>query len=162
MEAVSVDVLKNSARIWVYQADRILNEQEVQCISKKLERFLSQWNTHGKPLAAEAWLDDSLFIVLAVDEDRQLASGCSIDQSVHFIREIGSRLNIDFFDRMTFSYRDTEGNPQLVGAQDLPKLYKKGVIEDETLFYDTLVTDKGKWKTDRLKPLINSWQTKFL
>src|SRR5690625_2059615 len=97
IDTVQNKSLTADSRIWIYQADRFLNDQEIININKKLEGLLAQWNTHGKPLAAEAWVEERLFLILAVDESKQYASGCSIDQSTNFIRTIGNRLNVDFF-----------------------------------------------------------------
>lgn len=162
METLSHGSLSKQARIWIYKSDRILNDKEEACLEKKLTAFLDQWNTHGKSLVAEAWIEDSVFIILAVDEDQQLASGCSIDQSVHFIRQIGDRMNIDFFDRMVFVYRDDEDEVQFVNARDLPKCYERGMIHDQTKFYNTLLDKKGEWLESRLQPLEKSWHRKFL
>lgn len=154
--------LTAESRIWIYQADRFLNDQEISNIYKKLEGLLAQWNTHGKPLSAEAWVEERLFLILAVDESKQYASGCSIDQSTNFIRTIGNRINVDFFNRMNFVYQDESGEPQLVSDKELPKLYEKGEVSDRTLFYDTTLAQKGLWTEEKLKPLADSWHKRFL
>lgn len=162
MNTIKANTLKDEARIWIYQADRILNGQEVACINKKLEKWQSEWNTHGKTLYNDAWVEDNLFLILAVDESRQPASGCSIDSSVHFIRKLGARINVDFFDRMNFAYQDNGGHTQLTTSKELPKLYEKGLVDDETLFYDTTRNTKGDWKRGKLIPLKDSWHKRFL
>lgn len=154
--------LTADSRIWIYQADRFLNDQEIININEKLEGLLAQWNTHGKPLTAEAWVEERLFLILAVDESKQYASGCSIDQSTNFIRTIGNRLNIDFFNRMNFVYQDEEGQPQIVSDKELPKLYENGTVCDQTCFYDTTLQKKGDWNDQKLKPLKDSWHRRFL
>jgi len=162
MDAVDIETLPDEANLWVYQADRLLNEQEVACISKKLEKWQLEWNTHGLALYSEAWIEDQLFLILAIDESRQPASGCSIDQSVHFIRQIGSRINVDFFDRMNFAYQDEEGRVKLTTDKEIGRLYEKGQITDDTLFFDTTISTKGEWKKQKLTPLKDSWHRRFL
>lgn len=162
MVASDVDILKDEARIWIYQADRLLNDQEIDCISKKLDKWQREWNTHGKPLYSEAWIEDNLFLILAVDESRQPASGCSIDSSVHFIRQLGDRINVNFFERMNFAYLDQDGEIHLTSDKEIKRLYKKGKIEDETLFYNTTLNKKGDWQEHKLVPLKESWHKRFL
>lgn len=162
METLHAETLTDQARVWIYQADRKLNEKEVSCISRKLEKWQEEWNTHGRALYSEAWVEDQLFLILAVDESRQPASGCSIDSSVHFIRQIGNRINVDFFDRMNFSYQDNDGQVCLTTDKELSRLYDKGMITDDTLFYDTTIRTKGEWKTQKLIPLKESWHQRFL
>lgn len=158
----STEVLTDEARIWIYQSDRVLNEQEIECISRKLEKWQNEWNTHGKPLYSEAWIEDLLFLILAVDESRQPASGCSIDSSVHFIRQLGDRLSLNFFERLNFAYLDDDGKIQLTTNQELKRLYAKGIVHDDTLFYDTTLQKKGDWKERKLVPLKQSWHQRFL
>lgn len=162
METTYAQTLTDEARIWIYQADRLLNEQEIACISRKLDKWQSEWNTHGKPLYSSAWVEDNLFLILAVDESRQAASGCSIDSSVHFIRQIGSRININFFERKNFAYVNEEGQIQLTSDKEMARLHQKGVISDETLFYDTTLSRKGDWQDRKLVPLKDSWHKRFL
>ncbi len=162
METLHTETLTDQARIWIYQADRILNDQEVSCISRKLEKRQEDWNTHGRPLYSEAWVEDQLFLILAIYESRQPASGCSIDSSIHFIRQIGARINVDFFDRMNFAYQDKDGQVHLTTDKEISRLYDKGLITDDTLFYDTTVHSKEKWKNKKLLPLKDSWHQRFL
>ena len=54
MIASDAEILNDNARIWIYQADRVLNDQEIDCISKKLEKWQQEWNTHGKALSNAA------------------------------------------------------------------------------------------------------------
>lgn len=162
MEILQAKALTNQARVWIYQADRKLNDQEVACITRKLEKWQKEWNTHGRPLYSEAWVEDQLFLILAVDESQQPASGCSIDSSVHFIRQIGNRINVNFFDRMNFAYQDTQGQVHLTTDKEISRLYKKGLIHNDTLFYDTTITTKGKWKNQKFIPLKESWHQRFL
>lgn len=162
MIASDAEILNDNARIWIYQADRVLNDQEIDCISKKLEKWQQEWNTHGKPLSNAAWIEDKLFLILAVDESKQPASGCSIDSSVHFIRQLGDRLNINFFERLNFVYQDSDGEMQITTDKELKRLYTKGIVDDHTLFYDTTLSTLGAWKEDKLVPLKDSWHKRFL
>jgi len=68
MIASDAEILNDNARIWIYQADRVLNDQEIDCISKKLEKWQQEWNTHGKPLNLIAELRVGDAIVVEVPE----------------------------------------------------------------------------------------------
>lgn len=87
------------SKLWLYQANRILNKAELDEITAKLESFAQNWAAHGKPLRARtAILYDSL-LVFMVDGNSENASGCSIDSSVRFVKNIGEEYAIDFMDR---------------------------------------------------------------
>ncbi len=88
------------SKVWIYTANRVLNQNEQVFIEKELNIFTKNWAAHGSGLKAEGIIEHNRFIVLAVDETTVGASGCSIDSSVKFIKAIGEELNIDFFDRL--------------------------------------------------------------
>jgi hypothetical protein len=86
--------------VWVYTANRELSVSEQDAITAKLEPFISGWAAHGHGLLGKSIIIKNRFVILAVDESNATASGCSIDTSVRFIKELGQELNIDFFDRL--------------------------------------------------------------
>ena len=92
--------LPKDARLWVYQANRVIAADEKAEISSILNQFISSWAAHGVPLKAETLLLKDHFIIFGVDE-KQEASGCSIDRSVKLMKEIGKKFNIDFFNRLS-------------------------------------------------------------
>ena len=87
------------SRIWIYQADRILSKTEQSWILEQLEVFVPTWANHGKQLSSTAFIVNDCQIVLVVNEAMIGASGCSIDSSVRFIKQIGSELGVNFFNR---------------------------------------------------------------
>src|SRR5579871_543319 len=91
---IFIDMPLNS-KIWIYQADRFMTEEETAFIENILKEFTHSWESHGQPLKAEFNICHRLFILLAVDEEIKDASGCSVDKSVHIIKMIGQKLNID-------------------------------------------------------------------
>ena len=47
---VDFNDLPNTARIWVYQADRELNSTQVEEMQKALKDFIEDWTRHGEDL----------------------------------------------------------------------------------------------------------------
>jgi len=92
--------LAPDSRIWIYTSDRVLTEEESNSIREQLELFVQKWSTHGSSMKAYSDVLLERFIVIAADEKYLAASGCSIDSSVRFIKEIGVEFKINFFDRM--------------------------------------------------------------
>jgi hypothetical protein len=92
--------LPKDARLWVYQANRVIDADEKAEISSILNQFISSWAAHGVPLKAETLVLKDHFIIFGVDEKQIAASGCSIDSSVKLMKEIGEKFTIDFFDRL--------------------------------------------------------------
>ena len=92
--------LNENAKVWVYQSDRELTIEDEIRIRTALKDFVSGWNAHGTQLTGDYCIVHNRFVMLAVDESKAGASGCSIDSSVKVIKELGRELNINFFDRL--------------------------------------------------------------
>ena len=97
---MSLSNLSPSSKIWVYKSNRELTSSEQELIRKELDIFIPQWASHGNKLFGGAEVVEDWFVILAVDETQSMASGCSIDTSVQFMKALGKELNVDFFDRM--------------------------------------------------------------
>ena len=94
------DHLPGSSKVWIYQSDRELTSNEREVLIKDLKIFIQDWAAHGNQLYGDVLIKNNRFVILAVDETKSGVSGCSIDSSVRKMKELGSALNIDFFNRM--------------------------------------------------------------
>jgi hypothetical protein len=147
--------LHENSRIWVYQSNQFLSEEQVSLVELKLKSFVSGWNNHGTALKGEGLVLFNLFIVLAVDESEIGASGCSIDSSMRIIKELESELGVSFTDRMKLAY--LEDKIILTSLQELPSTVHEG-----TWVFNNLVTNLGEWKSSWLAPLQKTWVKRFL
>src|ERR1700744_963219 len=95
-----------NSRVWVYQANRKLNDDEVNDITKRLDDFTTMWTAHNHQLKAKGEIRYNRFIILIVDETQAGASGCSIDKSVRFIQDLEQQFGIHLLDRFNLAYRD--------------------------------------------------------
>lgn len=136
--------LPGSSRVWVYQSQTKMSLEVQEAIQAKLAVFVQGWAAHGNELFGAAEIIDDYFIVLAVDESKVPASGCSIDTSVHFIRQIGQDFQLDFFNRMNI----------LIIENDTPKIIHFNDISNysDSIVYNPLVQSLGE--------LRNSWRVK--
>src|SRR6478735_5232237 len=96
------------SRVWIYQADKKLSDQEVQRIQQELDDFTISWTAHNAQLKARAEIRYNRFLILIVDESQAGASGCSIDKSVNFMKQLEQQFGINLFDRFNLAYRDGE------------------------------------------------------
>ncbi len=155
--------LAPSSRVWVYQADRFLSYDELDDARELLFPFLEQWTSHTKELYTYGNIFHRRFLALFVDESASHGtSGCSIDSSVHFIQQLGAKLNIDFFDRMHFCYLDDQEEVQSVNRVQLKEKYAAGDIKEDTFFFDNLVDTKENFIKNWTVQLGESWIKKML
>lgn len=94
------DQLSPDSRVWIFTADRNLTDEDKKGIAEAMSRFLPQWAAHGNALFGDYAIQKDRFLILAVDESKVGATGCSIDTSVRFVKDLGAHLNIDFFNRL--------------------------------------------------------------
>ena len=82
---VEFETLPDTSRVWVYQASRSFNSDELTELQEAFNNFITDWTAHGQDLKAGYEMRYNRFIILALDQSVTSASGCSIDTSVHFI-----------------------------------------------------------------------------
>lgn len=157
----TIDSMPTHARVWVYKAARDLSTAEQKLIRERGNAFTANWAAHGAPLDACVDVLHGRFVVVAVDEEQAHASGCSIDKSVGFIKQLEHDLNLMLTDRMVVVF-EAEGKVMSCRLQELPGLIKAGTISSDTIVFDDLVSTVGELKERFRVPLRSSWLERFL
>lgn len=153
--------LPGHARLWVYKAPRDLGQAEQKLVRERGAAFTSGWAAHGAPLDATVDVLHDRFVVIAVDEEQAKASGCSIDKSVGFIKQLEHDLNLMLTDRMFVVY-EQEGRTASARLQQLPQLIAEGTITPDTIVFDDLVSTVGDLRNRFRVPLRASWMERYL
>lgn len=149
------------ARIWIYQANRFLSNDEALSIKVDLDNFVANWTAHGSQLAGKAEIVNNLFLVLEVDEEVAGVTGCSIDKSVHFIKSLGDKYTIDFFDRMRVAYIDDKGTLQIASRDQFSALVKDNVVNSSTIVFNNLIQTSEEFDKNWKIPFAESWHSKI-
>ena len=111
----NLNELPQDSRVWIFQADRKLTGEEKAKIKERSSAFVATWSTHGKPLKSGVDIFYDHFLVLSVDETDWTASGCSIDQSFRFIKQLEDEMRISFLSRDRVALLN-EGEVRLIGT----------------------------------------------
>ena len=149
-----------NSRIWIYQSETSL-AQEVQAeIQAAITQFCQIWHAHGKPVKAMGSIEHNRFIILVVDEE-SFVSGCSIDSSVAFIKNIERKYGLSLFNRMLVNYFD-DGQLHTVPLSSIGSLLKDKKITPETLILDHTITTLEQLNHEWAKPLKNSWLNRLI
>lgn len=144
------------SKVWIYQSSREFTPEEHTLLKEKLITFCKDWTAHSKQLLADFDIVYDRFVVLTVDETGHGASGCSIDKSVHFLKDMGGMFNVDFFDKLHLPYL-MFGEVKTVPFAELKQVYKSGDIEDDTQFFDTSIIRLDDYRNAFVKPLSQHW-----
>ena len=153
--------LPDYARVWVYKTARDLSHAEQRLVLERGAAFTNSWAAHGSPLDAVVEVLHNRFVVLAVDEEQALASGCSIDKSVGFIKQLEHDLNLMLTARMIVVFEGADGLASC-RLQDLPALLKEGRLTADTMVYDDLVPTMGELRGRFCMPLRETWLVRYL
>lgn len=138
--------LSNNNKIWVYIADRPFTKTEEDFVEDKLKALCDNWDVHGSPLKSSFVVVKSQLIVLLSDEVDNQASGCSIDSSVRVMKEIGDKLDIDFFNRWNVAC-EKDNTIQVMHVNDLKAKLKSGNMTGDDYIFKNILNSKSEFES---------------
>ncbi len=145
------------SRVWVYQSSRSFTPAEVDELTSLTNQFLADWNTHGKELSAEIKLLHNLFLIIAVDEEKAKASGCSIDKSVRLVKDLEKHFNLSLTGRTNIAYFDDAKNIHFKNFSELKTEIETGKLENSTLIFNNLISTLADMEKSWIIPAKESW-----
>ena len=152
--------LPESARVWIYQSDKTLESNQIDYLREQAEVFCNQWSAHSTPLKSAYKILHNKFLVLAVDEGFNTASGCSIDSSVRFVKGIEQQLGLNFFDRTQVAFL-IDDNVYTTGLHTIKDEISSGKIEPETLTFNLQAQNLAEFQNNWLVPAQESWMKRY-
>lgn len=162
MPLVPFETLPDSARVWVFGSDGPLSEDATQTLMQAVEEYLAQWKAHGEPLtAAYEWRFGRL-LVIGVDQRTAGASGCSIDGLFRVLQGLEPKLGAKLVGGGRVFYRDNHGEVQSVERHELAALRESGAIRENSVVFDTSLTDLGSLREGFERPARKSWAAGIL
>lgn len=153
--------LPDDSRIWIYQANRKLSDDEVQQIEEQTKNFLTQWTAHGTELEAGFEVKYNRFIIIGLNQANASASGCSIDASVRFIQSLEKQFELDLLDKMNVTFYN---GPYIAhkSLEDFKKMAKSRSVSPNTVVFNNLVNTKAEYEEHWEVPAKDSWHSRFL
>lgn len=152
---VEFDKISDNSRIWIYASETELTNNQHDYILEKLSNHLRNWEAHKVPLIAGVTILENHFIIVALDDSKNGASGCSIDTLQNKIQEIEKELSISLLNRLNI-FCKIEGFIKCIPINKLADNANK-----ETLFYDITIQKKSKL-SNWLKPIEEGWCTSLI
>lgn len=158
------DKMSVSSRVWIYQSNRLMSAKEENVVAYTLKNAINAWDSHGVPLLGSVKVQDGRFVIIAVDESQKDASGCSIDVSTRWMKDLGEKMEIDFFDRSLAYMKEKE--IYTVPVFSLKKAVEDGILDAETWIFNnsnvqTVSQLISQWKVQAAKsPFLSRYFTK--
>jgi hypothetical protein len=157
MPRVDFNELPDTARLWIFAAERALSSHERALLLVTVDAFLDQWQAHRRPLTSARDLRYDRFLLIGVDEQAAGVSGCSIDALVRDIRRLEETLGVVLVDHSPVVFREGEHIVR-VPREEFAELARAGRVTPETLVFDNTLTRleelrQGRWEV----PAATAW-----
>jgi hypothetical protein len=149
------------SKVWIYQSSRLFSLSEALDIETLLNKFSAEWRSHGAEVNAYCNLFFGQFVVLMADETNVGVGGCSTDSSVRFIKELGQKFGVDFFDRTSMAFL-VKDKIQMLPLNQLQYAFDNGFIDQGTFYFNNLVQTKKELENNWIIPVKDSWLAKRL
>ncbi len=147
-------------RLWLYYSQQSIEGKLLDRANELIEVFLKNWNNHGKSLAGDIQIIQSHLVAVIVDESVMPASGCSIDQSVAFMKELGNLLNVDLLDRSNVPY-ELDGKIVSTHFKNISEYIQTGRIGADTLVVNMQLNDAQGLNEQLMIRAEDSWLKKY-
>lgn len=158
---VDFNTLPEESRVWIYQANRSFTDDEIVELESKLDTFISNWTAHGSDLQSGYLIKYKRFIIFALNQNLNKATGCSIDASVHFIQQLEKDYNVDLMDKMNVSYKQGDFIAYKT-LLDFKKMAKDKAVSKNTIVFNNLVNNIAEFNENWEVPASESWHSRFL
>lgn len=150
------DSFPPGSRVWIYQSNRLFTLSEALEIEALLNKFSSEWRSHGDQVNAYGNLFFGQFLVLMTDETSVAVSGCSTDSSVHFVKQLGQQFNVDFFNRSNLAFV-VKDKIQVLPLNQLQYALDNYFINPDTLYFNNTILSKKELEENWIVPIKHSW-----
>ena len=152
---VDFNTTDNQSRIWIYAAEQKLTNEQENHILKAISDHLQNWEAHKVPLTAGVTILENHFIIIALDETKNGASGCSIDTLQNKIQNLEKDLSVSLMNRLNVFYR-IDDKIHCISTIKLAENTNK-----DTLFYDLTIQKKSELHS-YLKPISEGWCREYV
>jgi hypothetical protein len=163
MAPSDIDLLPPDARLWAFGSDRALTPDEAKQVTEALTRFIERWTAHSDELTAGFRLFEDRFVLVAVDESRVAASGCSIDTLIHQLTELERALGVELLNGRLVWYRDASGDIVSCDREEFRQLGEEGQVDGEIGVFDLTLSRLGDWRSGGFeRPAAHTWHARLL
>ena len=162
MPVAPFEKLPDNSRVFVFAADRTLNEKQSEEMLGEVDRFLPTWTAHGSPLTVGRDWRYGRFLTIAVDQSTAGASGCSIDGLFRSLKSLEKNLGASMVTSGLVFFRDKSGSVHSADRERFTELSGQGKVSTDMTAFDPTVTTLGEWRARFELPLRDSWHAKLL
>jgi hypothetical protein len=154
--------MPDDARVWAFGSAAPVDSIDAAKLLASVDAYLLQWKAHGHPLTcARDWRDER-FLVVAVDQRTEGASGCSIDGLFRALRGHDAAVGTSIVAGGLVFFRDTLGLVHALTRDQFERLAALGEVTAATPVFDTTVTTAGEYRARFETEAGQSWHLSLL
>tara|TARA_B100001248_G_scaffold247921_1_gene219788 strand:+ start:181 stop:669 length:489 start_codon:yes stop_codon:yes gene_type:complete len=158
---IPFEKMREDSRVWIFQSSDLIVNDKKEGLIMDIELFLRDWTSHGHEIESSYKIKYQRFIVIALNNNYNNPSGCSIDKLFNFIKYLEKKNNLNLLNRLSVAFKiKNEIRCHLINQ--IPDLLKCGDINSETIVFNNLVKNKHEFLSIWEKPLSESWHKKYL
>jgi len=151
----SLHHLPDDACLWVIALDG--DETGLQGVLIRIQRFIEQWVSHGRPVRGVAVLEADRFLLVAGEVIDGTISGCGIDALMRAIKEASAAENCRLLSSMLIYYRSKSGQVNYVSRGNFRKMVSEGQISSTTRVFNPGIYTLGMLRAKEFElPLADS------
>ena len=135
--------------------------EEVNEINFKSNEFIVNWAAHGNKLHASFRICFNRFIIFSVNENQAKATGCSIDKSVKFIKELELAFNITLLDRKLVAFKK-DNKIYSCDLTEFEQQIHSGLLNEYTIVFNQGLKNEKELAENWEIPLKDSGYSRFL
>ena len=153
--------LNIDSKAWVFQSATPISDKKLKLIESDLNKFLLSWTAHGSELKTSYQFPYNQFIVIIVDHNKNIASGCSIDKLIHFIKKIETKFELILLDRFSIAYKKNE-KINVINLNEFKKIISKNKDYHEVFVFNNMISSLKEFKNNWEIPLKKSYLNKYI
>lgn len=162
MPITQFESLPDSSRVWVYGASADLNARAADVVLKHVDHYLENWKAHGASLTSGRKWSENRFLTIAVDQEREGASGCSIDGLFRTLKSLEPEVGAQLVTSGLIYFRANDDNVHAVTRDDFTELSAAGKVDGDTEVFDTSVMTLGEWRARFTSRAADSWHRSLM
>ena len=153
--------LPDTARVWIYAADRDLETHEQDRLNGILSDFCSAWSSHGRKVESSSAIVAGRFAVIAGMIPGGDVSGCGIDASVHALDHAAAELGLTWLPSIWIHYRTASGEVRSCTRAQFREYVRSGEAGAETTVFDLNIQTLGELRQGAFeRPARETWHAR--
>ena len=158
---IDFNSIPETAKIWVFPANRKFYAQELPEITAKIEQFLTDWENENQLISAAYVIKYDRFIIVTANDSEQSLSLESQDQLANFIQSLESSYGLILMDRINVCYKQGEF-VQYKTLPDFKKMIKDKSVSQNTMVFNSMINLKEELEFGFEINIMDSWLGRFV